>query len=275
MLDLQLGFHGKFALKKEDLIKILRAAQEDCGLKDTNEGLMKRTGLGKKKVGPMKSWGIRSGLVEDNFLSPAGKIVMEKDPFLQSPVTDWLMHFYLSFGEKGLISPPESPGQWGGWTWFVYEFIPKHPTFTKSELLNYLELEFKGTRKTLEENLGYMLKAFISNDALSGIRYLQLVDKDKYSAETPELPSPYLMGYCLALLWERDFTGATSILTQNLWEQHLGFATVFNLSESQFQKALNDLEYSKILEQRREVPPFQLIRRWQNPLDLLDKAYTL
>ena len=275
MLDLQLSFHGNIALKKEDLIKILRAAQEEQGLQDT-ERLANRTNLGEPKVESMKGWVSRSGLVEENFLSPPGKVVMEKDPFLQSPVTDWLIHFYLSFGNKGLISPPESPAQWGGWTWFVYEFIPKHYTFTKSEVIHYAKLKFKYTsEKALAKNFNRLLDAYNHNDALSGIQYIQRVGKDQYSTENPELPSPYLMGYCLALLWERDFTGATSILTQNLWEQHLGFATVFNLSESQFQKALNDLEYTKILEQRREVPPFQLIRRWQNPLDLLDKAYTI
>lgn len=273
MPALQLSFHTTFALKKEDLLKMLKAAQDEIGLKDNLEGLKDRTGLGNKKVGPIKSWAKRSGLVNDQTLTPEGQIVVAHDPDLNSPVTDWLMHFYLSFGDKGLRQPPNSPADWGGWTWFVYEFLPQHPTFTKNELVGQASTVFEDTRQKLDKNLKYVLRAYTEDEALSGIQYLQLVDKDKYSAETPELPSPYLMGYCLALLWQRDFTESTSILTQNLWEQYLGFATVFNLSESQFQKALNDLEYANILEQRREVPPFQLIRRWQNPLDLLEKAY--
>ena len=273
MPALQLSFNGTFALKKEDLLKILQVAQDDIGLNDNRQGLMNRTGLGNEKVLRIKSWAKRSGLVNDQTLTPEGQIVVAQDPYLNSPVTDWLMHFYLSFGDQGLRQPPNSPADWGGWTWFVYEFLSQHPTFTKNELVGQASTVFEDTRQKLDKNLKYVLRAYTEDEALSGIQYLQLVDKDKYSAETPELPSPYLMGYCLALLWQRDFTESTSILTQNLWEQYLGFATVFNLSESQFQKALNDLEYANILEQRREVPPFQLIRRWQNPLDLLEKAY--
>ena len=217
MPALQLSFNGTFALKKEDLLKILKAAQDDIGLKDNRQGLMDRTGLGNEKVLRIKSWAKRSGLVNDQILTPEGQIVVAQDPYLNSPVTDWLMHFYLSFGDKGLSQPPNSPADWGGWTWFVYEFVPKNSIFTANELIGHASVAFEGTsRQNLAKNLKYVLRAYTEDEALSGIRYLQLVDKDKYSAETPELPSPYLMGYCLALLWERDFTGATSILTQNL-----------------------------------------------------------
>lgn len=74
MPKLQLSFHTTFALKKEDILRILQAAAEEKGLSDTLEGLMDRTSLGNKKVVPMKSWASRSGLVANDFLSPEGKI---------------------------------------------------------------------------------------------------------------------------------------------------------------------------------------------------------
>jgi hypothetical protein len=39
------------------------------------------------------------------------------------------------------------------------------------------------------------------------------------------------------------------------------------------QDQLNILETYNIIEQRRAVPPFQIIPRWDDPLTLLEKAY--
>jgi len=51
------------------------------------------------------------------------------------------MHFYLSFGDKGLQSPPDDPAQWGGWS-YVYTFLPQHSTFTGDDLLHHSALVF-------------------------------------------------------------------------------------------------------------------------------------
>ena len=122
MSELNLSFHTTFSLKKEDILRMIKVAEEEeKGVKDSQENLMAKTGLGNKKVSPIKSWSIRSGLVdrETGKLTPQGAIARKQDPYLQSPITDWLMHFYLSFSDKGLATPPLDPAEWGGWTWFV------------------------------------------------------------------------------------------------------------------------------------------------------------
>ncbi|WRH65555.1 MAG: hypothetical protein RSE13_17100 [Planktothrix sp. GU0601_MAG3] len=134
MTKIQLHFNGNFSLKKEEIKRILEAASETQGLKDTLQNLMAKTGLGNAKVGKIKTWSVRAGLIKDNYLSPEGKIVLKHDPNLQSIITDWLMHFYLSFGNQGLNKIPENPADWGGWTYFVYTFLPENPTFTKDIL---------------------------------------------------------------------------------------------------------------------------------------------
>ena len=45
------------------------------------------------------------------------------------------MHFYLSFGDSGLEATPENPADWGGWSYFVYTFLPRYSKFTREELL--------------------------------------------------------------------------------------------------------------------------------------------
>lgn len=273
MPELQLSAHTKFALKKEDLLKVLQAAAEEKGLADTLEGLMARTSLGNVKVGPMRNWAIRTGLVSGNYLSPEGKIVIEKDVYLESNITEWLMHFYLSFGDKGLQSPPDDPAEWGGWSYFVYTFLPQHSTFTSNDLLHHSALVFdQQNPKNLIKKFKVVLRAYTESQALASCKFLTL-EKDQYLAGYTRLPNPYLVGYFLAKLWERDFKGEGAVLTESIVNHKMGLAPALGVQAEVLQEQLNALEAYGIIEQRRAVPPFQVIPRWDEPLALLYKAY--
>lgn len=273
MYHLQLGFHTTFAFKKNDVATILKAASEEKGLNDTQENLQKRTGFGNKKVSPMKTWAIRSGLVKDNLLSEAGKRVWECDPDLESPVTDWLMHFYLCFGGYGTAAPPEEPAEWGGWPYFIFSFLPQHRQFTAAELHAYAGTIFDTeSAKSISKNFKYVLRAYTEPAALAACQFLTQTG-DTYQAGNPELPNPYAIGYFLAELWNRDYPSETSILTKTLLNQPMGLAPILGLTPEDLEQELDRLETCGIIEQRRAVPPFQIIPRWDNPLDLLEKAY--
>ncbi len=274
MPKLQLSFHGSFALKKEDLLKILHAAEEAKGLKDSRENLMARTGLGNEKVLRIKGWAIRSGLVTRDRLSPEGAIVLTRDPYLNSPITDWLMHFHLSFGDQGLATPPSTPAEWGGWTWFIYSFLPNYFSFTTENLIYEARSIFSDeTDQNLEKNLRYILRAYTEDHALMGCQFLQALSSDKYMAGDAILPNPYLIGYFLAKLWERDYGEATSIVTDDVLHHPMGLVQVLGLEPATLQPQLDKLEIFGLIEQRRAVPPFQLVRRWDTALALLEDAY--
>jgi Protein of unknown function (DUF4007) len=281
MPTLQLSFSGTFALKKEDLCKILRAAAEEQGLNDSDKGLSKedndkelsrRTGLGIPKL-RIRGWATRSGLVSGNFLSPEGKLILGKDPYLESPITNWFMHFYLSLGDKGLQTPTETPADWGGWPYFVYTFLPSYRTFTSDDLVHTSALVFEQeTTKSLTKNFKFALRAYTEEQALANCKFL-IQEGDQYIAGHPHLPNPYLVGYLLAKLWERDFQDAKSALTESILTHPMGLAPVLGISAAATQEQLNALEAHGIIEQRRAVPPFQIIPRWDTPLSLLEKAY--
>lgn len=273
MPKLQLGFHTTFALKKGDLLKLLQAAAEEKGLSDSIESLMDRTGLGNKKVIPMKSWASRSGLVSNDFLSPEGKLVLGKDPYLESPVTNWLMHFYLSLGDKGLQSPPAVPADWGGWTYFVYTFLPDYRAFTANELIHTSALVFEQEApKSLTKNFKILLRAYTEEQALATCKFITQTD-GQFTAGHPNLPNPYLTGYFLAKLWQRDFVDEPSALTESVLNHPMGLAPALGISPEALQEQLNILETHNVIEQRRAVPPFQIIPRWDAPLSMLEKAY--
>lgn len=271
---LQLSFHTNLALKKEDLRKIVSAAQEQIGLGDSLKNLMERTGLGNKKVGPMKSWAVRSGLVSKSKLSLEADKVVANDPYLRSSVTDWFMHFYLSFSDKGLASAPESPEEWGGWTWFVYSFLPEQFAFSTDNLIYEAAQVFEDeTNKKLEKNFRYVLRAYTESEALESCQFIQSVTPGKYIAGEASLPNPYLICYFLAKLWQRDYGNTTSVVTDEVLNHKMGLAPVLGLEPAALQKLLDKLETFGLIEQRRTVPPFQIVRRWDDPLALLDKAY--
>ena len=53
----------------------------------------------------------------------------------------------------------------------------------------------------------------------------------------------------------------------------MGLAPVLGISAVAAQEQLNTLEAYGIIEQRRAVPPSQVIPCWDSPLTLLEKAY--
>ncbi|OIP72763.1 MAG: hypothetical protein AUK43_02015 [Oscillatoriales cyanobacterium CG2_30_40_61] len=273
MTKIQLHFNGNFSLKKEEIKRILNAASETEGLKDTLQNLMEKTGLGNAKVGKIKTWSVRAGLIKDNYLSPEGKIVLKHDPNLQSIITDWLMHFYLSFGNQGLNKIPENPADWGGWTYFVYTFLPQNLTFTKNTLDKNSISIFEEPDQVISQRMKYILRAYTEQQALANCQFIKEIKSDYYESGNPNLPNSYLIGYLLAKLWQRDFGQETSVLTEEIIKQKMGILPVLGIQPESLQQHLNAIESLGIIEQRRTVAPYQIIRRWDNPLTLLEKAY--
>lgn len=279
MPEFNLSYHGTFALKKEDILRMLKVAEEEQGADDTKQNLMSRTGLGNEKVLRIKTWSIRSGLVDriTGKLTPQGAIVLAQDPYLQSPITDWLMHFYLSLSDNGLAAPPTDPAEWGGWTWFVYTFLPTHPSFSRITLDNaanqIYETENKKA-KSISADLLKVLKAYTDKkDALSQINFLKSSAKDQYIAGEAILPSDELIAYFLAMLCERDFKGLSQINSDRLLQHPYGLTPLLGISPDKVQDLLDRLSGQGIIEQYKTVPPFQVIPRWNEPLGLLEKAY--
>jgi len=279
MAKLQLHFNGTFPFKKEEIKRILETASQKEGLKDTLQNLMNKTGLGNAKVDKIKKWSMRAGLIKDNYLSEEGKTVLKYDHSLQSIITDWLMHFYLSFGSQGLNKIPENAYDWGGWTYFIYNFLPQNLTFSKDNLDEKCLNLFQEKREEIPKRLNFILRTYTEDQALKSINFIKKVNSnkktkiDQYETGNPNLPNSYLIGYFLAKLWERDFSKETSILTDNLIKQKMGLIQVLGINSEDLQTHLNNIESLGIIEQRRTVLPHQIIRRWHDPLTLLEKAY--
>jgi hypothetical protein len=275
MSKLQLSFHGTFVLKKEDLLKMLSAAQEPEGLALKRADLEARTGLGNEKVLRIKSWAMRCGLVDKKHLTPAGKIIIENDPYLEHLSTEWFMHLHLSFGDHGITPPPLTPDQWGGWTYFIFDFLKTRSHFTLDSLTDQCLQTFdEPNRNPVLKNLRILLRTYTETEAIAQPQILTKHNKDEYHANPPNLPPAPLIGYALSQLWQRDFPDQTSLLTEKILTQPYGLCDLFRIDPDTLQTHLNHLETLGIVEQRRTVPPNQIVRRWSDPLHLLAQAYS-
>jgi hypothetical protein len=272
MAALKLSFHSTFALKKQDVLKLLEAAEAEQGLNGSLMELVERTGLGNKKVAPIKSWAVRSGLVCQNHLSPEGLVVRACDPYLTSPVTDWLMHFYLSFSDRGLQSTPVNPAEWGGWSYFVFCFLPEHPEFTLDELIEASALVFEGvSSRLLRTNFRFVLRAYTEVQALWSCRFVQSLGDNRFRSGDAQLPNAELLSYFLAKLWQRDF-GAQETVPLTQLHQPMGLAPILGISD--LSTCLQQLETRGLLRQRDQQGDSLITRCWHDPLFLLKKAYS-
>lgn len=182
------------------------------------------------------------------------------------------MHFYLSLGDKGLQQPPAHPAQWGGWSYFIYTFLPQHNQFTSDELLYNFASVFEENTQVIAGRIRYVLGTYTNSSALASCKFMTL-EGDRYFAGNATLRNSYMIGYFLAKLWQRDFCDTTSIVTNDMIGQKMGLAPILGIEKETLQDCLNQLETLALLEQRRTVSPAQIVRRWDDPLTLLEKAY--
>lgn len=268
MSALKLSFHGTFALKKQDVLKLLEAAEAEQDLHGSLMELVERTGLGNEKVLRIKSWAVRSGLVCKNHLSPEGAVVQA----LTSPLTDWLMHFYLSFGDRGLQSPPANSAEWGGWSYFVFYFLPKHPEFTVDQLIEASAQVFKDvSSRLLRTNFRFVLRAYTEVQALWSCRFVQSLGDNRFRSGDAQLPNAELLGYFLAKLWQRDF-GEQETVSLTQLHQPMGLAPIIGMSD--LSTCLQRVETQGLLQQRDQQEDSLITRCWHDPLFLLKKAYS-
>jgi hypothetical protein len=197
---LQLGFHTTFPLKKAEIARLAGLASSEGCLPSSTQDLMDRTGFGTKKVGPVKSWATRSGLISGTQLTDEGRVVFASDPSLRSATTDWLMHFYLSFGAKGFAPVPDCPSDWGGWSYLIFQFLPQHATFTLEALAVASSSVFDDSHKLIKDNYPFALRAYTDPGALAGCEFITQRSDGTYRAGESKNPPSALVAYLLAKL---------------------------------------------------------------------------
>jgi hypothetical protein len=223
-----------------------------------------------------KQWAIAANLIDDRGLTQEGSIVITRDPYLETTVTDWSIHFNLSSHDRSL------------WKYFVYDFLPEYPTFAKYELLNCAIDKFTAELpERLKKNVGSILKLYTESQAISKNQFLTL-DRKSYSIGTPDLSNPYTTGYLLAKIWEREFNDRAVVSVDRIIDIEMRLTDLLGIDSERLRQQLDILAELEIVEQRSNQPhlpgtkpprkqdderSYQVYRCWNTPSELLEKAY--
>lgn len=129
--------HETFYIRDGWLRKGLKAIKDN----DNGMNFLKKSeapevlGMGKNMVQSLRFWLLATGLVnekpddqcgENNWLTPFGKYVYDKDPYLEEEETLWLIHYYLVTSPKYATT----------WYWFFNQF--NHREFDEVTFLYWL-----------------------------------------------------------------------------------------------------------------------------------------
>ncbi len=115
-----------------------------------------RFGVGRNMVGSMRHWATASGVITDDAreTTPLGRFLfasMGLDPYMEDPVTAWLVHWNLSGNPRNTT-----------WYW-AFSYYPE-PTFDRDSL-------FRGIEKLVKEHPGTRASpATIRNDVACFVR---------------------------------------------------------------------------------------------------------
>jgi hypothetical protein len=109
-----------------------------------------------------------------------------------------------------------------------------------------------------------------------------------YVVGNANLKNAYIVGYLFSITWQRDFGAQESVLVHDVISSPMGLLSVLGISENQLREQLDRLAELEIIEQRSAKPRsmtqkanrrqndedfYLVVRCWENPSDLLMKAY--
>jgi hypothetical protein len=230
----------------------------------------------KSAIRNAKQWAIASNLIDNRGLTAEGIIVITKDPYVETTVTDWLIHFHLSSIELSFYQ------------YIVYEFLPEYSTFTQDRLLSRASERFSlSSPDKLAQNIRSLLKTYTDSQGIAKNQFLNKECK-LYSIGNPDLSNFYITGYLLAKIWERDFENSPTVLVDRIIEAPQGLGKLLGIDEERLRQQLDILASHEIIEQRSIKPyiagtkppkkqpderSYQVYRCWNNASELLEQAY--
>ena len=182
-------FHGNFGLNRSYMSGLLTSSLTKPSFKDKE--LAKPFNYGAPFAARYRSWLHKCGIAEMRLpmkLTAMGEIVLKKDPEFKTLTTQWFFHHEL-------VTDPERSE---AWHYFALEFLPKHPTFTKDELLmglmnklrSHSEQHF-GPGSKLNKTIGNKIIEVYTRD--NGLGHLGLIraDGDNFLRLKPNVLGPW------------------------------------------------------------------------------------
>jgi hypothetical protein len=266
------AFHETFKLDRARLSEVLRVAKAFEGSNLSSTGFTKKdldaagTSLGNNMRRAFPRWGVGVGLLDVSGgryrLTDLGRSAIEYDPTLHRSDTRWLMHYHLS--------APKGPGPFF-WHQLFAGLLTPGDTFGREEVERAITAAQSGSLgdKLLQSTASVFLGTYTDPAGLGRLHLVRSMGNDRASytlSLTPEPASFWAFAYALVDYWGQ------------MWKDHLtvgiddlsrpgGLANLFFLERSKVDEYLSQLQREGWIEVFRVAPPFQLVRRWSNPVE--------
>lgn len=260
------SFHETFALNRPAIASVIDIVSRVDDEQSLTEQLREQTNLGTNYVKAMPRYARASGLMEFKgvALTPLGQHVLNHDPTLTLPQTQWLMHYHLcaphgpgpNFWHELILALPEWPLPFG-----KADVVAEVGRSTQAE--DGKELAERSISSTATVFLG----SYTKSDALGPLGLIEKVknpeNEDRgtglYTLETPVSPPPGVVGYALAHYWAGQYPNDQTQSIEKLAEPN-GFAGLFLMGAFELNRALRALERQGICELWMVAPPYQITR---------------
>jgi len=150
--------HDKFDCKIDWITKGLKAYNENSELfTQSIEESIKQLGLGINMIKSLNHWMKVLGLIEDKSLTLLGKMILERDSYLESIDTLWLLHWNLVKQRDNATL----------YNLFFNLYYPNK--FTKEEIVNRImiwldERQIKLSSNTIKSDMDVFIRMYRSSD---------------------------------------------------------------------------------------------------------------
>jgi hypothetical protein len=266
---LGMAFHETFRFERVRMRTVLEYARHHGSftipqLLDDDECEL---GTNMKKAFPR--WGVGAGLLcvrQDGYtLTQLGSAVVERDPMMSWPESQWLIHYHLS--------APHGPGPFA-WHRAFSNLCRFGRSVTRRTFEQWMseaiaELEGKTPRpNTTAQAAGVFLGTYLSHSGLGALGLIEEVEdaagfNTMRASQTESVP-PEVVGYAVVDTWSANWHSQETVSLARLSEAD-GVSPALCLGENSFSTALDELQRRGYLHLFRVAPPFQAARRWSDP----------
>jgi len=216
----------------------------------------------------MPRYAMRAGLLtKGNQLTHLGEYAVARDPYLERPSTQWLLHYHLSAPH----------GSTAFWHFLVRQrFVPGN-MFNADDLVadltGFLAQETGNipAPRSLRSTVTVFTGTYVKPDGLARLGLLEEGSDATYRVPTVDAPDTWALGYALADYWSANFSGRLTINLDDL--VHGGFAATFLLGEDRLIQLLLQLKQEGMVDLYRISRPYQVVLLQPSAEYALQKLY--
>ena len=260
-----INFHETFSLSRSSITKILEIIYEKDGL---DKQLLHNASLGNNYEKAMPKYTHRAGLIEEkNRLTLFGRFVVEYDPLMEKPATQWLLHYHLS--------APHRPTAF--WHYLVTKWFIPGNTFTAEQLTagltNFLQQETGKTPspRSVRGTITIFTGTYLKKDGLGRLGLLEEIDRCIYRVPEVAQPPIWALGYALADYWLAHYGERLTANLDDLTGKN--FAGIFLMGEKGLTDLLIELKREGMIDLYRIAHPYQVVLLQPNPALALERLY--